>query len=79
MEAHQFDQVIFVVKGEAKAVLNGKELMVTADDVIFIPQGTPHNVINLNRNKAFKIISVYSANDIIENAAYKKKSNSLKK
>lgn len=79
METHQFDQVVFVVEGEAKTVLNGKKSMVTAGDMIFIPKGIPHNFINLNMKKAFKIISVYSATDIPKNAAYEKKSDTLKK
>lgn len=75
LETHQFDQVIFVVEGQAKSVLNGKKSTVTAGDMIFIPQGIPHNFINLNVKKPFKIISVYSATDIPENAAYKQKSD----
>lgn len=75
METHKFDQVIFVVEGQAKSILNGKNSTVTAGDMIFIPQGAPHNFINLNAKKPFKIISVYSATDIPENAAYKNKSD----
>ena len=75
LETHQFDQVIFVVEGQAKSVLNGKKSTVTAGDMIFIPQGIPHNFINLNLKKPFKIISIYSATDIPENAAYKRKSD----
>ena len=78
LETHQFDQVIFVVEGQAKSILNGKNSTVTAGDMIFIPQGIPHNFINLNQNKPFKIISVYSATDISENAVYKKKSDTPK-
>lgn len=75
METHKFDQVIFVVEGQAKSVLNGKNSTVTAGDMIFIPQGVPHNFINLNMKKPFKIISVYSATDIPENTTYKQKSD----
>ncbi|KTD35465.1 cupin [Legionella moravica] len=75
IETHPFDQVIFVVEGQAKSVLNGKTSTVTAGDMIFIPQGVPHNFINLNAKKPFKIISVYSATDIPRNAAYKQKSD----
>lgn len=75
IETHKFDQVIFVVEGQAKSVLNGKKSTVTAGDMIFIPQGIPHNFINLNVKKPFKIISVYSATDIPENATYKQKSD----
>ena len=75
IETHQFDQVIFVVEGQAKSVLNGKNSTVTVGDMIFIPQGVPHNFINLNAKKPFKIISIYSATDIPKNAAYKQKSD----
>ncbi len=75
METHEFDQVIFVVEGQAKSILNGKNSTVAAGDMIFIPQGTPHNFINLSAKKPFKIISVYSATDIPENAVYKTKSD----
>ncbi|KTD00546.1 cupin domain-containing protein [Fluoribacter gormanii] len=75
METHKFDQVIFVVEGQAKSVLNGKNSTVTAGDMIFVPQGIPHNFINLNAKKPFKIISIYSATDIPEKAVYKHKSD----
>lgn len=75
IETHKFDQVIFVVEGQAKSILNGKNSTVTAGDMIFIPQGIPHNFINLNAKKPFRIISVYSALDIPENAVYKHKSD----
>lgn len=73
LETHPFDQVIFVVEGQAKSIINGKSATVSAGDMIFIPQGVPHNFINLNIKKPFKIISVYSATDIPANAAYQKK------
>ena len=75
METHEFDQVIFVVEGQAKSVLNGKNSTVAKGDMIFIPQGIPHNFINLNAKKPFKIISIYSATDIPEKAIYKHKSD----
>lgn len=77
METHKFDQVIFVVEGKAKAVLDGKESIVQANDMIYVPQGVPHNFINLNANKPFKIISIYSDTDIPLNAVYKKKSDAI--
>lgn len=75
METHKFDQVIFVVEGKAKAMLDGKESTVSTNDMIYIPQGVPHNFINSNSNKPFKIISIYSDTDIPANAAYKTKSD----
>jgi quercetin dioxygenase-like cupin family protein len=75
METHKFDQIILVVEGNGKAILNGKSSMVKPGDMIFIPEGQEHNVINLNAKKPLKILSVYSATDIPANAVYKKKSD----
>lgn len=73
METHAFDQVIFVVEGRAKSVLDGKASVVQSGDMIFIPRGVAHNFINLNKDKPFKIISIYSATDIPPNSIYEKK------
>lgn len=52
--------------------------LVNAGDLIFIPQGTDHNVINLDQNKPLKILSVYSDNDIPDKADYKTKAEEPK-
>lgn len=78
METHQFDQVIFIAEGNGKAILDTKESQVKSGDMIFIPQGTPHNVINLNSKKPLKILSVYSATDIPKNATYKTRADTPK-
>ncbi len=75
METHPFDQVIFVIEGDAKSILNGQTSMVHAGDLIFIPEGTKHNFINANSDRPFKIISVYTGNDIPANSTYKTKSD----
>ncbi|HVV69324.1 MAG TPA: cupin domain-containing protein [Gammaproteobacteria bacterium] len=73
METHPFDQVILLVQGSGKALLNGKESAIKAGDLIFIPQGIQHNIINSNPNLPLKLISFYSNRDIPANAAYKTK------
>ena len=73
MEVHPFDQVILIVEGSGKTVLNGKETDFKAGDLIFIPEGTQHNVIN--QGKELKLISFYSATDIPAGAVYKKQSD----
>jgi len=73
MEVHSFDQVIIIVEGKGKAVLNGKSTSVEKDSMIFIPKGTKHNVINLDRNKELKLVSFYSQTDILKGAVYKTK------
>lgn len=75
METHKFDQIIFVVEGNGKAILDGKTTMVKSGDMIFIPQGVEHNVTNSNAKKPLKILSVYTSTDIPANSAYKMKSD----
>lgn len=77
-EVHPFDQAILIAKGKAKAVLNGKTSVVKEGDMIFIPTGTQHNVINLDAKEDLKIISFYSATDIPKNAVYKTKTDEPK-
>lgn len=75
METHAFDQVIIIVDGKAKVDLDGKISNVKENDMIFIPEGTAHNVINLEPKKALKLVSVYSENDIPANSIMKQKSS----
>lgn len=74
-ETHPFDQVILIVTGKGRAIVNGKSQIVKVGDIIFIPEGTPHNVINLNAKKPLKIISFYSSNDMPAQTVYLKKSD----
>lgn len=75
MEEHPFDQVILIVEGRGKAILDEKTTNVKEGDMIFIPQGTPHNVINLGEKKSLKLISFYSENDMPAGTIYKKKAD----
>lgn len=75
IETHKFDQIIFVIEGNGKAILSGKTTVVKPGDMIFIPQGVEHNVINVNAKKPLKILSVYTATDIPANSTYQKKSD----
>lgn len=75
VETHPFDQVILIAQGNAKAVLKGKESFVKEGGLLFIPMGTEHNVINMDKEKELKIISFYSETDIPYGASYKKKSD----
>ena len=76
-EKHPFDQIIFIVKGNGKAVLNKETSVVKEGDMIFIPQGTPHNVINTNEKEELKLVSIYSDTDIPADATYKKKEDEI--
>jgi quercetin dioxygenase-like cupin family protein len=75
METHAFDQVIIIVEGKGKTELDGKISNINTGDMIFIPEGTAHNVINLDPEKPLKLVSFYSATDIPANSVLKKKSD----
>lgn len=70
-EVHEFDQVILIVEGTGKAILKGKETAVQAGDLIFIPLGTEHNVINTGTE--LKLISFYALTDIPAGSVFPKK------
>lgn len=78
LEVHPFDQIIFIVEGNGKAVLNEKTSLIKDGDMIFIPRGTAHNFINSGKEKGLKLISFYSENDIPKEAVYKKKADEPK-
>jgi len=78
MEDHPFDQVILIVEGRGKAILEGQASNVNEGDMIFIPQGTRHNVINLDQAKGLKLISFYSETDIPRDTVYNKKADAPK-
>lgn len=74
-ETHTFDQAILIVEGIGQSILNGKASQVKSGDLIFIPKGVLHNVINQEKDKALKIISFYSETDIPKGAVYKTKAD----
>ncbi len=61
MEVHEHvDQFFRFEIGEGKAVLNGEETFFAADDVLIIPAGTNHNIINTSTTDKLKLYTIYS-------------------
>jgi mannose-6-phosphate isomerase-like protein (cupin superfamily) len=58
-EVHELDQFIRVEEGEAKAVLDGEEFTLVDGDVVIIPKGVNHNIINIG-NVDLKLYSIYT-------------------
>lgn len=59
MEIHQIDQLIRVEKGNAKSILNGVDRNLTDGDVVIIPAGTEHNILNTG-DEDLKLYTVYA-------------------
>jgi len=53
------DQVLYLVEGEGKTVLNGVEKEYRAGDLVLVKAGTRHNFINTGSGD-LKIITTYS-------------------
>ncbi|KKT77474.1 MAG: Cupin 2 conserved barrel domain protein [Microgenomates group bacterium GW2011_GWB1_44_8] len=53
------DQVLFLVEGEGKVILNGVESPYKTGDIVLVPAGTKHNFINTGSTD-LKIITTYS-------------------
>lgn len=53
------DQMLFIIDGDAKAILNGEEKEIGEHDVVFVPAGTRHNIINVG-DEDLKLFTVYA-------------------
>ncbi len=61
MEVHpNVDQFFWIVKGVAKAILNGEESMFGVGDVLIVPRGTNHNILNASNIEMLKLYTVYT-------------------
>jgi len=61
-EVHEHvDQFFRIEQGEAKFVLNNKEVHIAKDgDAVIVPAGTYHNIINNSKTTALKLYTIYS-------------------
>lgn len=61
MEVHaNVDQFFRFEAGEGKAILNGEEIVFKANDVVIVPAGTNHNIINTSATEPLKLYTIYS-------------------
>ncbi len=60
-EVHQtVDQFFRIEEGNGKIVMNGEETEVKDDDVVIVPAGTQHNLVNLSLTDHLKLYTIYS-------------------
>ena len=53
------EQTLFVIQGNGKAVLDGKETLLDAGDVVVVTPGTRHNIVNVGTGD-MKITTIYA-------------------
>ena len=54
------DQFIRIEQGQAEAVIDGRKITLGDDDVIIIPKGAEHNVVNTSTDTDLKLYTIYS-------------------
>jgi mannose-6-phosphate isomerase-like protein (cupin superfamily) len=68
------DQFFRIEQGDATFVFNeGQEHMVRHGDVVMVPAGTYHNVINTSKTVVLKLSTLYSSPNHPEGTVYKTK------
>lgn len=71
------DQVLFVIDGEGQAVVGGKTKDVEENDVVFVPAGTEHNLINTEDDEDLKIVTVYSPPEYAVGTVHRSKADAM--
>src|SRR4030042_1770716 len=64
------EQILFFLKGEGKAILDGVESPITKGDVVIVTPGTKHNFINTGKG-ALKVYTVYCPPNHIDGRIHK--------
>lgn len=60
-EVHEdVDQFFRFEQGEGRTVLDGVEHKIGAEDVVLVPAGTKHNIINTSDSDSLKLYTIYS-------------------
>ena len=78
VEVHEIvDQFIRVEKGEAKAILDGEEHVLSDGVAIVITAGTKHNIINTSSVNKLKLYTIYSPAHHKDKTVHKTKQDAL--
>lgn len=59
-EVHDVDQFFRFEKGIGEALVEGKSQMVRDGDIVIVPAGTKHNIINSSATEPLKFYTLYS-------------------
>jgi mannose-6-phosphate isomerase-like protein (cupin superfamily) len=60
LEVHGVDQFFRFEKGEGKVVIGDNEYNISDGDVIVVPAGVSHNVINTSETEELKLYTIYA-------------------
>lgn len=78
MEVHAtVDQFFRFEEGTGKVLINESEYMVGSSDVVIIPGGSQHNIINTSQSMDLKFYTLYSPPNHPEGTIHKTKAEAL--
>lgn len=61
MEVHETsDQFFRIESGTAQVILNGEENILKSNDVLIVPAGTNHNIINNSDSEILSLYTIYT-------------------
>lgn len=69
---HHVEQTLFLLHGEGKVVLDGKEQPYRAGDVVVVTPGVRHNFVNTG-SESLKIFTIYAPANHIDGRIHKTK------
>jgi mannose-6-phosphate isomerase-like protein (cupin superfamily) len=70
------DQMLFIVAGTGKAVVNSESTEVTENDVVYVPAGSRHNLINTGQED-LRLFTVYAPPNHKDGTVHHRKADAL--
>ncbi len=58
-EVHEVDQFFRFEQGTGRAIVDGSQYEITDGDVVIVPAGSKHNVINTSATDSLKLYTLY--------------------
>jgi mannose-6-phosphate isomerase-like protein (cupin superfamily) len=79
MEVHDtVDQFFRFEEGEGKVVIEGTEYEIKDGDVVIVPAGSQHNVINTSESEDLKLYTLYSPPNHPDGTVHETKADAMK-
>lgn len=70
------DQMLFIVAGTGKAVVDNESIAVTENEVVFVPAGSRHNLINTGQED-LRLFTVYAPPNHKDGTVHHRKADAL--
>lgn len=77
-ETHQTsDQILYIVKGEGEAVVNGETTKIEKHSLVYVPANTKHNIINTS-DEDMKLYTIYAPSIHADGIVHATKADAMK-